>query len=81
MTDPIRDELHRLSMEFNKLLNKRIVEETMPEELVQKFGLTLREAKAWLKNELNYLADEKKQPYRADEEGTVPVFPRTISFC
>ena len=26
------------------------------------------------------IADEKKQPYRADEEGTAPVFPRTLSF-
>jgi hypothetical protein len=52
--DPIRDELHRLSEEFGKLLGSHssaaLVEKTTPENLMV-FGLTLDEAKAWLQNE------------------------------
>jgi hypothetical protein len=54
MTDPIRDELHRLSEEFKKLV---AVEETTPEQLVQRFRLTLDEAKEWLENEPKYPSD------------------------
>jgi hypothetical protein len=68
MTDSARDELHRtsdelhrLAEEFRKLLDNSNspckIEQTTPEQLVQRFGLTLEEARAWLETESNYLAD------------------------
>jgi hypothetical protein len=74
MTDDIiGDELHRLSEEFRKLANlpTRIDEETKPEQLA-KFGLTLNEAKAWLKQEPNYPSDENLQGDHSDEDFTEP---------
>ena len=57
-TDPIRDELHRLTEEFGKLLGNSesvfLVEKTTPEQLIQHFGLTVEEAKSWLEKEPNY---------------------------
>jgi hypothetical protein len=69
--DPIGDELHKLSEEFKKVLresfDKEIIKETSPEEFSHLFGLTLAQAKAWLKKEPNYIpADDfsqhEKQP-------------------
>lgn len=58
MTDPIRDELHRLNEEFRKLVgmpdSADFVEKTTPEQLIQHFGLTVEEAKSWLGKEPNY---------------------------
>jgi hypothetical protein len=69
--DPIGDELHKLSEEFKKLLGesfgKQGIKETTPEELSRLFGLTLNQAKAWLKKEPNYIpadgfSQHEKQP-------------------
>lgn len=55
MTDPIRDELHRLNEEFSKLLGiSHLAEKTTPEQLIRRFGLTVNEAKSWLKRGPNY---------------------------
>jgi len=55
MTDLIRDELHRIAEEFGKLLGTSyLAEKTTPEELVQRFGLTTKQAKNWLKTEPYY---------------------------
>jgi hypothetical protein len=60
MSDPIRDELHRLSEEFKKLLaepdDMYSLGKTTPEQLT-KFGLTLNEAESWIKHEPNFLSD------------------------
>jgi hypothetical protein len=62
MTDPIRDELHRLSEEFRKLLGKpddsSITEKTTVEQLVQCYGLTTKEAKEWLKKEPDFVPSD-----------------------
>jgi hypothetical protein len=58
MTDPIRDELHRINEEFSKLLGisdgMHLVEKTLPEQLIQRFGLTAKQARSWLDKEPNY---------------------------
>jgi hypothetical protein len=56
MTDPIRDELHRLSKEFSKLLDNSnaLIERTAPEHLMTHFGLTQRQAKCWLEKEPDF---------------------------
>jgi hypothetical protein len=74
MSDPIRDELQRLNEEFRKLasLPTSTSEETKPEHLT-KFGLTLDEAKAWLKQEPNYPSDEILHGNRSDEDFTEPL--------
>ena len=68
MSDPIRDELHRLNVEFKKLLgtstSTHVSEKTLPEDLI-KFGLTLNEAKAWLENEPNFIPSDES--YHDDE--------------
>ena len=60
MIDPIRDELHRLSEEFKKLLDEPddaiSLDKTSPEQLA-KFGLTLGEAESWLKDEPDFSSD------------------------
>jgi len=72
--DPIGDELHRLSEEFRKLaglpLNTNIHEEISPKHLT-KFGLTLDEAKAFLKNEPNYIR-RKVTDDKSDDKVTEP---------
>lgn len=58
MKDPIRDELHRLNKEFKNLLGEPIPEDNNTitiEQLIYRFGLTLKEAKYWLKHEPNYV--------------------------
>jgi hypothetical protein len=60
MSDPIRDELHRLSEEFKKLLDEPddtfSLDKTTPEQLA-KFGLTHDEAEAWIKDEPEFSSD------------------------
>jgi hypothetical protein len=57
MFDPsIDDRLHKLNEEFRKLLGVSDLEKTTPECLVE-FGLTLKEAKAWLENEPSFQSD------------------------
>lgn len=60
MSDPIRDELHRLNEEFRKLLGETddtfSLEKTTPVQLT-KFGLTLAEAESWIKDEPNFSSD------------------------
>jgi hypothetical protein len=61
MTDPIRDELHRLNEEFSKLLGKshsHATEKTTPQQLVHRFGLTSDEAKALLRHELAFVPSD-----------------------
>lgn len=60
MVDPIRDELHRLAQEFNKLLgNQNIqVERTTPEDLMRYFGLTRQQAKTWLEREPQFTSSD-----------------------
>jgi hypothetical protein len=74
--DSIGDELHKLSEEFRKLAGlptSTEIPEKTPQEQLTKFGLTLDEAKAWLRKEPNYVpADEKKHLNRADEDVPVP---------
>jgi len=64
MSDPIRDELHRLSEEFKKLANSaKTSTEQFTENnidlLMNKFGLTYQQAKAWLENEPNYFTTRR----------------------
>jgi hypothetical protein len=68
----IDERLHKLAEEFRKLNQRSTAEktETSPEELALNFGLSLSQAKAWLRQELNYPADEKKQRFRTDEDET-----------
>jgi hypothetical protein len=81
MSDPIRDELHRLNKEFKKLLENSSnthLEKTLPEHLT-KFGLTLDEAKAWLEQEPNFKpSDEILHGNRSDEDFTEPRKDRFI---
>jgi hypothetical protein len=77
MTDPIRDELHRLNEEFDKLLGLHegvhLPERTTPEQLVQCYGLTIDEAKVWIEQEPDFVpTDGKKQYFRTDEDETEP---------
>lgn len=56
MSDPIRDELHRLVKEIGDLIDGNIdkfIEKTTPCQLI-KYGLTLGEAEAWFNNEPNF---------------------------
>jgi hypothetical protein len=74
MTDPIRDELHRLAEEFGKLLSgSHPAEKTAPEELIQRFGLTPKQAKSWLENEPSFTpSDGFLQPKKSDKDFTEP---------
>jgi hypothetical protein len=58
----IDDRLHRLNEEFHKLLGnftkEYCSEKTTPEQLIRQFGLTMREAEAWLKNEPNFIPSD-----------------------
>ncbi len=75
--DVIGDELHKLAEEFRKLagLPTSISEKTTPEQLT-KFGLTLDEAKAWLKQEPNFFVSRRKvTDFKNDGEVTEPVEP------
>ena len=77
--DPIGDELRRLSKEFRKLAGLPTCThkpaEVSPQHLT-KFGLTLDEAKAWMKKEPNYVpADENLHKKRTDEDLTKPIAP------
>jgi hypothetical protein len=58
----IDERLHKLAEEFHRFVNGEslIVEkvETNPKEIASKFGLSLSQAKAWLKKESNYSSDE-----------------------
>ena len=71
--DPIGDELHKLNEEFRKLLglpsNAQITEKTTTKELVQSFGLTIDEAKAWLEHELDYKPSDECLHDRRNRRG------------
>jgi hypothetical protein len=65
MTDDSIDyRLHKLRERFERLVNGDYSPEenaeTTPEELASEFGLSVSQAKAWLRQEPNYPADEKK---------------------
>jgi len=73
MTDPIRDGLDRLAKEFGKLLEKPnnilSINKTTPIELVQFFGLTQKEAKAWLEKEPNFIpSDDSYHDKKSDKK-------------
>ena len=77
--DPIRDELHRLSEEFKKLVGEatpeQSIEKTTSEQLT-KFGLTTNEAKAWLNNEPNFSSDVSyHEPQNRRKVTRTPVKP------
>jgi len=77
MSDPIRDELHRLNEEFKKLLgnssNDISLEEASPEQLIRDFGLTKNEAEAWLRNEPSFKSsDVFLQHKKSDKDLTEP---------
>jgi hypothetical protein len=80
MTNPIRDELHRLAEEFGKLLDgTHIAEKTTLEELIQRFGLTLNEAEEWLKSEPSFSpSDGFLQHKKSDKDFTAPYFDRFL---
>jgi hypothetical protein len=58
MTDSISDDLHKLNEEFAKLLGMssgiHSIEKTTPKQLTQLFGLTISEARIWLKSEPSF---------------------------
>jgi len=74
MTETIDERLRKLSKEFDKLLGK--TEEQSTERNIDRlihFGLTLNEAKSWLKQEPNYVpSDESKHDDESDGEVTEP---------
>jgi hypothetical protein len=85
MSDPIRDELHRLSEEFRKLAdlpknavfsNKTSTEQLMEDNitfLVNEFDLTNKQAKAWLEQEPNFIPIRRFFTARKpDEDFTEP---------
>jgi hypothetical protein len=73
----IDDKLHRLKKEFDELLgdsnNLEKANRTTPERLVQRFDLTLDEAKAWLEQEPNFMpSDGFLQRRKSDTDLTKP---------
>ena len=85
MSDPIRDELHRLSEEFRKLAslpknavfsNRPSTEQLMEDNitfLVNEFGLTNKQAKTWLEQEPNFVPIRRKETVpKSDTEETEP---------
>ena len=82
MSDPIRDELHRLSEEFRKLAglpestkipSLATIEKNNISVLMDEFGLTYDQAKVWLEQEPNYIPIRRKvTPWKSDEEVTEP---------
>lgn len=77
--ETVDERLTRLNNEFDALLKDAGVfnNESYPEVItpikLTRFGLTLNEARSWLKREPNYLpADEKKHYFRTDDKEPVP---------
>lgn len=76
------DELHRLAEEFRKLVGEsnaenrngvHLSEKTTAEQLVQRYGLTMDEAKAWIEQEPDYKSsDDWKHVRKSDDKVTEP---------
>jgi hypothetical protein len=84
LSDPIRDELHRLSEEFKKLVGesteKEGIEIITPDQLT-KYGLTPGEAEAWFKYEPNFQSIRRIfTDDESDEDFTEPWLLRICFF-
>jgi hypothetical protein len=82
--ETIDERLTRINKQFDELLgNSSTVgkkEESNLEQITRHFGLTVSEAKVWLKQEPNYKpADEKKHLRGTDEDETEPQIATHIS--
>ncbi len=78
--ETVSERLDRLLTYWNKVLadsgiiENLPLEETTPKELASKFGLSLSQAKTWLKREPKYPTDEILQRKRTDKDFTEPRF-------
>lgn len=76
-TDFADEKLHKLAEEFHRFVNgeSTITEEidTIPEKIASKFGLSLSQAKAWLKNEPNFSSDVSYHESRNRRKVTRPL--------
>ena len=77
LSDPIRDELHRLAEEFKKLVGesseKEYIKITTPDQLIR-YGLTPDEAEAWFRNEPDFQSTRRIfTDNKSDEDFTEPI--------
>lgn len=70
MTESIDDRLSRLAKEFDKMLGKPIQDTESPADVLARFGFTLTEAEAWLKQESDF---NKPIFKRRDKKLTEPI--------
>ena len=81
----IDERLHKLAEEFRKFVNDEQpvikVPETTPKELSVKFGLTLKEAKAWLKNDPDFSSDVSYHEPQNRREVNGTLFSTHSSTC
>jgi hypothetical protein len=73
----IDDRLQKLKKELDIMLGNEIeesMEQNESEKLVSAFGLSYSQAKAWLKREPKYIADDILQRKRTDTDFTEPHF-------
>jgi len=82
LSDPIRDELHRLSEEFKKLVgepNEKEDNNTTLEQLIRFYGLTSSEAEAWIRYEPDFQSirrfftdDKSDEDFTEPKEAPIP---------